>query len=137
VARISRGYTPRRGKHASLEQLGDLQRVDAVVLGLAAVDGAHVQGVAEDERDVLTRAEIGHPVPGEHALDADDQVLAVGCQGVEQDRRVGREIAMQDDLVVPVEHAEVHRTGVQVDAAGVPVGLGVESHPLPPEGVRA
>jgi hypothetical protein len=54
------------------QQPGDLAGVDAIVLRLAAVDGFHVQGVAKHERDVLVGTEIGDPVPGEHALGADD-----------------------------------------------------------------
>ena len=62
------------------EQPGDLLGVDLVVLGLAAVDGLHVQRVAEDEGDPLGGAEVGEPVPGEHALAADDQPVAVRGQ---------------------------------------------------------
>jgi hypothetical protein len=40
--------------------VGDLVGVDAVVLCLAAVDGLHVEGVAEDELDALPATE-GRP----------------------------------------------------------------------------
>jgi hypothetical protein len=63
---------------AAAEQPGDLAGVDAVVLGLAAADGLHVQGVADHEGDALLPAQVGQPVPDEHALDADDQVVAEG-----------------------------------------------------------
>ena len=46
-------------EHAAAEQGGELAGVDLVVLGLAAVDGLHVQGVAEDEGDVLLFAQVG------------------------------------------------------------------------------
>jgi len=39
--------------------------------------GAHVQGVTEDEIDLLVGTQVGEPVPGEHALDADHQVVTV------------------------------------------------------------
>src|SRR5436309_2554749 len=65
------------GHHASSQQRRDLEGVDAIVLGLAAVDGFHVQGVAEDEGDLFARAQVGEPVPGEDALDTDDQVFTV------------------------------------------------------------
>ena len=58
--------------------------VDLVVLGLAAVDRLHVEGVAEDEGDVLTGAEIGEPIPAEDALDADDQVVPKRRDGSEE-----------------------------------------------------
>ena len=42
-------------KHASSKQGRDLERVDAVVLGLASVNGLHVQSVTEDEVDAPER----------------------------------------------------------------------------------
>jgi len=62
-----------------LQQPGDLVGVDLVDFGLAAVDGFHVQGMAEDERDVLCRAQIGEPLPEEDALHADHHLVAVGA----------------------------------------------------------
>ena len=76
-------------QHAAAQEQGDLVAVDLVVLGLAAVNGLHVQGVAEHEGDVPRGAEIGQPVPGEHALDADDQFLAVEADRVEEVDRAG------------------------------------------------
>jgi hypothetical protein len=42
--------------------------VDLIVLGFPAVDGFHVQGVAEHEGNPFTVAQIGNPIPGEDAL---------------------------------------------------------------------
>jgi hypothetical protein len=50
------------GQHAAAQQHGDLARVDAIVLGLAAVDRLHIQRLAEDEGDALLGAQIGEPV---------------------------------------------------------------------------
>ena len=36
-------------QHLSSEQARDLQGIDLVVLGLAAMNGLHVEGVAEDK----------------------------------------------------------------------------------------
>ena len=69
-----------------------------VVLGLAAVDGFHVQGVAEHEGDRLVLAEVGEPVPGEHALAADDEAVAEGRDGVEEGVGAGGQIAFEDGL---------------------------------------
>ena len=55
------------------EEGGDLEGINLVVLGFASVDGLHVEGVTENELDALSPAEIGDPVPGEHALDGDDE----------------------------------------------------------------
>jgi hypothetical protein len=66
---------------AAAQESGDFERVDAVVLGLGAMDGLHVQSVTEDELDVLDGAEIGEPVPGIHTLGAHYEVLAIGSDG--------------------------------------------------------
>jgi len=68
-------------KVPAAEQRGNLEGVGLVVLGLAAVDGLRVEGVAEDELDPFPPAQIGEPGPGEDALDGDDAIVA------EQDHR--------------------------------------------------
>jgi hypothetical protein len=50
---------------------------DLVVLGLAAVNRLHVQRMAEHESNALGLAEIGKPVPGEHAFAGDDEPVAI------------------------------------------------------------
>jgi len=65
------------GQHAAAQEHGDLVGVDLVVLSLAAVDGFHVQGVAEDEGEAFARAQVGDPIPGEDALDGHHEVVAV------------------------------------------------------------
>jgi len=56
-------------------------RIDLVVFGLAAVNGPHVERMPEHEVDPLVGAQIGQPVPGEHALNADHQIpLAIPGQ---------------------------------------------------------
>jgi hypothetical protein len=50
-------------EHPAAQERGDLVGVDPIVLGLAAMDGLHVQGVAEDEADLLAGAQIGEPGP--------------------------------------------------------------------------
>ena len=105
-------------------------RVDLVVLGLAAVDGFHGQRMPQDERDALGGAEVSQPVPAEQAFDRDGQVLAVGRDGDEEGVPGGRAVAMQQDMAGGVEDAEVHHLHVEIDSAGVPVLLVVESHTL-------
>src|SRR5207249_4411742 len=95
----------------------DLAGIDAVVLGLAAVDGLHVQGMAEHEGDFVILAQIGQPVPGEHALAADDQALAKWLDGVEKGCGPGRQIAFVDGLALLVEDVGEHASCVQIDAA--------------------
>src|ERR1700722_781574 len=64
---------------AALEQAGDLVGIDTVVLGLVFVDELHVQRVADDKGNVVFGAAVGEPVPAKHALDADDDAVAVRC----------------------------------------------------------
>jgi len=84
--------------------------------------------VTEDKRDVLVGAEIGDPVPGEDAFDRDDEVIPVGSDGREEALGVCAHVAVQDDLPVAGEDAEVHRAGVKIDAAVVAVLFGIEPH---------
>ena len=71
--------------HSSTEQAGDLTGIDAIVFDLGTVDSSHVEGVAEDEVDVFLIAEISEPVPGEHALDGDDDVITERFDGFEEE----------------------------------------------------
>ena len=113
---------------AAAQERGDLPGVDLVVLGLAAVDGLHVEGVAQREGDGVVFAKVGEPVPGEHALAADDQAGAIRRDGVEKGLRLGGQVALQDGLAVRVEHVGVQASGMEIDAAVECVGGVVEAH---------
>jgi hypothetical protein len=115
-------------EHAAAEQDGDLAGIELIVLGLAAVDGLHIQGVSEHEMNTLLGTQIGEPVPGEDALDADHEVFSERRDGAEERLGRGLHIAVQEDLAVTVQDAQIHGSGVQVDAAVVLVGVCVESH---------
>jgi hypothetical protein len=92
------GIDVRLRQQAAAQETRDLVRVDSVVLGLAAVDGLHRECVAEDEQDALGRADGGQPVPGEHTLGYDDEVLSVRRDDLEE--RLGRRwhVAMHEYL---------------------------------------
>ena len=90
-----------------------------------------VQRVAEDEGDLLTGAQIGEPVPGEDALNGDDQVLPVWGDRTEEDLRVAADVLIEQNLAGLVEKAEIHGAGVQVNPTVVFVLAGVESHRFP------
>jgi hypothetical protein len=70
-------------------------------------------------------------VPGEDALDADDQVLPVGCDRAEEGPRVTADVLIEEDLAGLVEDAEIHGAGVQVNPTVVFVLAGVGSHRFP------
>jgi hypothetical protein len=92
------------------------------------VDGLHVQGVAEDEGDVLAGAEVGEPVPGARALGGDGEPVAEGRDGLEEGGRGGGDGVVEDGVAGGVEDADGEGPGVQVDAAIESVLLVVESH---------
>lgn len=78
-------------KRAAAQQHRNLVGIDLVVLRLSAMDGFHVEGMAEDEFDTFLAAQVGKPVPGEHAFHADHQVVAE-CMFVR--RKASGELAM-------------------------------------------
>jgi hypothetical protein len=66
--KIARGAHPPRvdgglGNESSASPRRDLVRVDAVVLGVAAVHRPPVEGMSQDDRNPLVLAEIGEPGP--------------------------------------------------------------------------
>jgi hypothetical protein len=96
------------------------------------VDGLHVEGVTQDEGDVVFGAEVADPVPGEEALDADDDIGAERSQGVEEDLFAGRNFRLSDDIAALVEDADGEEPGMEVDAAVELVLPVVEIHGLLP-----
>ena len=116
------------GNEAAPEQGSDLLGVNLVVLAFAAVDGSHVERMTEDKGDVFRGAEIGQPVPGEHALGAHHQIIPIGGDGFEEGFRLGLDVAMEQDVPFLAEDAQVHFVGVQVDSTVMLVLLGVQSH---------
>jgi len=116
------------GEVPASQQHGDLEGVDFVVLDLSAVDGLPVERVTENELDAFAPTQVGDPVPGEHALDADDEIIAVGCDGFEEVLGSRTKVLVEPDLRFPVKDAEIHGLCVQVDPAVVLVGVDVELH---------
>ncbi len=55
--------------------------VNFIILGLAAVDRFHVEGMAKDRGDVFLGAEVGQPTLRENTFDADDQFIAIWGKG--------------------------------------------------------
>ena len=86
---------------------------------LPVVDGLHGQGVAEDEGDGFTFAQVGQPVPGKHALTADDDPLSVRFDGIEESARGGGQVLGQSCLAGVVEDVDEEASGVEIDAAVV------------------
>src|SRR6476660_4002709 len=92
------------------------------------MDRLHVQGVPQDKSNVVLGTQVRQPVPGKHALDGNDQPVAIRSDRIKKDLGIGRIIAMQERLTARVENAQIHRSGVQIDAAVESVLLLVEAH---------
>jgi hypothetical protein len=92
------------------------------------VINSHIKGVSKDKRNAFPGAEGGEPVPGEEAFDAHNQMLAVGCNGLEKRVRSGWHMPVYKDLAILVQDTEGHGAGMQVNATVKFVLFGVESH---------
>jgi hypothetical protein len=66
-------------------------------------------------------------VPGEHALDSDDQIIARGRHDLQKRIWAGLQMTVYDDLPALVQDADVHGPSVQVNATVKLVLRGVES----------
>jgi len=84
--------------------------------------------MAQDEGNLFLNTEISDPVPGEHALHGDNDVLPERADGFEKALTIGINISMQPDFSGIIEDAEVHFSGMQVDSAIKFVLFGVKSH---------
>ena len=93
---------------------------------------SHVQGVAQDKGDSQPGAEVGDPVPDEHALHRDCQVLAVGFNDPHECLRRRLQVLVNQHLAGRIGQAHVHDACVQIDPAIVFVSLRVEAHLRPP-----
>ena len=116
------------GKVAAAEEGAEFIGIELVVFGFAAVDGFEVEGVAQDERDLVQGAQVREPVPGEHAFAANDESVAEWLDGREKSVGLGGEVLVEDDVAVGIANAEVHRPGMKIDAAVESVWLLVEPH---------
>ena len=119
-------------QHATAQEQRNLVAVNLVVLGLATVDRLHVERVPEHEGNVLSGAEIGQPVPCEHAFSADDKSLAIEANRVEKVVGPTGQVAVNERFARLVDDADVHRLGMQIDTAVEFMLLRVKSHHGPP-----
>jgi hypothetical protein len=106
------GIDVRLRQHPTPQEHSDLVGIDLLVLGLAPMDGFHVQRVAQDGGNPLLGAESGQPVPGEDTFDADDEILPVRRTRLEKWLGCRLYIAVQLDLPCLIQDAEGHGAGV-------------------------
>src|SRR5262249_15866504 len=81
-----------------------------------------------DEGDLLVVAEVGEPVPGEHALAGDDQPVTERLYGLEEGVGRGGQGDGEGGLAGRVEGGQGEGSGGQSIAAVGSVVLVVESH---------
>jgi len=115
-------------EHAPTKKRTDLVSIDAIVFGLTAMDGFHIEGMAEDEGEPVLSTKISEPVPGKHALDGDDEVISIGFDDLEEPIGPCWQVAVDQNLPVLIDDTDVHRSGVKIDTAVEFMLVGVESH---------
>jgi len=69
------------GSRPPPEQAGNFAGIDFVILALATMNSPHVQGMAQDKRNLLINPEISQPVPGEHAFGTNNNIIKVWIYG--------------------------------------------------------
>jgi hypothetical protein len=92
------------------------------------MDGFHVEGMSQDERDIFLLAQIGDPVPGKHTFHSDDNILSERFDDVEEDPTIGINVSVQPDLPGFIQDTEIHFFCMKVDSAIKFVLFGVKSH---------
>jgi hypothetical protein len=116
------------GNETSPQECGYFFGINFIVFALAAMDGAHVQGMAQDKGNIFILTQISQPVPGEHTFSADNNILPVLPDGPEKGFRIGPDVSVQDSFTLPVEDAQIHFVGVQVDSTIKIMLFSVKSH---------
>jgi hypothetical protein len=71
--------------------------------------------MAEYELDVLVRAEIGDPVPGENSFDADNRVISIIGNHLDQDLWRGLDIFVNGHLSGIIEDTRVQGARMQTE----------------------
>jgi hypothetical protein len=69
------------------------------------MDGFHIEGVTEDEGDVLLCAQISDPVPGEDAFNGHHDIFSVSFDGFKKGPWIRSDIALEDNASFLVEDA--------------------------------
>ncbi len=99
-------------QHPAPQQHGNLMGVDFIVLRLPAVDGLHIERMAQDEGDALAGTQLGQPIPGKNALHCDDQVVSIRRDDAHEGLGRRRDILMYEHRARLVEDANIHGAGM-------------------------
>jgi len=111
------------------QQVRQFFGVNTVVLVFAAMNGLEIEGVGQNESQTGSLAGIGEPIPAEHALGTDGQVVAIGGDELEEEFKVVVfDVGVNQFFAVPIHDADVHLPGMEVDSAVELGGGGVVFH---------
>jgi hypothetical protein len=82
----------------------------------------------KDKGNPFLDIEICDPIPREHALHGDDDVLPIRVNSLEENLPIGDNVSMQSDFSCLIKDAEIHFVGMQIDSAIKFVLFSVKSH---------
>ena len=106
------------GNEVGAQEVGDFFGVNAIVLVFAAVNGLEIKGMGQDEVDVGGLAGIREPIPAEHALGADGQIVAVrGDEFKKVGEVVVANVGVEEFFAGAVHDADVHLAGMEINSA--------------------
>ena len=96
------------GHHPAAQQHRNLMGINFIVLGFAAVNRLHREGMAQDKGNPFPLTEIREPLPGKHALHRHYETVAVGGNGAQKRLGRGRQIFVDEFGPVLTEDTDVH-----------------------------
>ena len=73
--------------------------------------------MTQDKGHALLGTEISEPIPGADTLNGYNETLTIGGNGLEQGFWSGLQVAVQENVPVMAQNADIHTSGVQVDTA--------------------
>jgi hypothetical protein len=92
------------------------------------MNGFHVERMTEDEGDTQIPAQIGDPIPAEHAFDRNGEIfISIWLENRGEDLRRSFVILVHQHGARSIGDAEVHRSCMQIDPAIELVVMCVES----------
>ena len=125
------GIDVARRDEVGTEQVSEFFGVDAVIFVFAAVDGFEVKRVSEDEVDAGVGAGIGEPIPAEHALGDDGEVVAARGDELEEEVEVVvADVGVDEFFSGAVHDADIHLAGMEIDSAVEFSGRSVVFHEM-------
>ena len=116
-------------QHTTAQQHGNLLGIDPIIFGLTAMDGLHIEGMAQHRGNPFLLTQVRQPLPRKHTFHADDEVLFIGSNDPQKGFRRRRHIFVDEFGAVLIEDTDVHGAGMEIDATIMFMLLCVEIHP--------